>query len=57
MTVKELFFANNSWRLETKLKVLGKREGGLYEGGFINMPDEIANRWVIVFNDNTIIVL
>ena len=56
MTVNELFFANNGWLLDTKLKVLGKREGVLYEGVFINMPDKIANRRVIVFNDRTIIV-
>lgn len=55
MTVKELYFANDGWLPVTKLKVLGIREGGLYEGVFIDMPDKIVNSRVVVFNDRTII--
>ena len=56
MTVKELYFANNGWLSDTKLKVLGKREGVLYEGVFIDMPDKIVNSRVVVFNDHTILI-
>lgn len=56
MTVKELYFANNGWLSDTKIKVLGKREGVLYEGVFIDMPDKIVNSRVVVFNDRTIVV-
>ena len=40
MTVKELYFANDGWLSDTKIKVLGIREGVLYEGVFINMPEK-----------------
>lgn len=56
MTVKELYLANSGWLADTKLKVLGTREGGLYEGVFIDMPDKIVSSRVVVFNDNTIII-
>lgn len=56
MTVKELYFANNGWWSYTKIKVLGKGEGVLYEGVFIDMPDKIVNSRVVVFNDRTIII-
>ena len=56
MTVKELYFANEGWLSDTKVKVLGIREGGLYEGVFIDMPDKIVNSRVVVFNDHTIVI-
>ena len=57
MTVKELYFANDGWLSDTKLKVLGNQEGVLYEGGFIDMPDKIVNSRVVFFNDHTIVIL
>lgn len=56
MTVKELYFANDGWRSGTKIKVLGKGEGVLYEGFFIDMPYKIVNSRVVVFNDHTIVI-
>ena len=56
MTVKELYFANDGWWSVTKLKVLGIREGVLYDGVFIDMPEKIVNSRVVVFNDHTIII-
>ena len=57
MTVRELYFANDGWLSDTKLKVLGKREGFLYEGVFIDMPDKIINSRVVVFNEHTIVIV
>ena len=61
MTVKELYFANEGWLSDTKIKVLGKcegflYEGVLYEGVFIDMPDKIVNSRVVVFKDHTIVI-
>ena len=56
MTVKELYLANDGWLSDTKLKVLGTREGVSYEGVFIDMPDKIVNSRVVVFNDHTIVI-
>ena len=56
MTVKELYFANDGWLSDTKIKVLGTREGVLYDGVFINMPEKIVNSRVVVFNDHTIVI-
>lgn len=56
MTVKELYFANDGWWSYTKIKVLGKGEGVLYEGVFIDMPSKIVNSRVVVFNDHTIVI-
>ena len=56
MTVKELYFANDGWLSDTKIKVLGKGDGVLYEGVFIDMPYTIVNSRVVVFNDHTIVI-
>lgn len=56
MRVKELYFVNGNWMADTTLKVLGREEGVLYEGVFIDMPTEIEDSTVVTFNRNTIII-
>lgn len=56
MKVRELFFANGDWVADTKLKVLGRQTGVLYEGVFIDMPTEIEDSRVVTFKGNLIVI-
>lgn len=57
MTINELYLANTSWSAGAHIKVVSDRVDWrtLFEGNFIEMPEEIKKLNVRTFSDSVIV--